>query len=137
GIAPTLCPGRCAARYPVSRDTNLAPIQFRKPLGFGDIIHGVGVEEWVEGLRRPCLGRKPIARGPAVDFANVFYDQGMAKVLAYPDAPQSNRRMRLSPGSCDRKLRILFGACVMQTRDQIARQKRTVRRCAQDPRNLR
>src|SRR3984957_12741395 len=45
--------------------------------------------------------------------------------------------MRLSPGSCDRKLRILLGACVMQTRDQIARQKRTVRRCAQDPRNLR
>src|SRR3981189_2207618 len=45
--------------------------------------------------------------------------------------------MRLSVGGGDRKLCVLFRACAMQTRDEIAWQKRTVRGGAQHPRNLR
>ncbi len=45
--------------------------------------------------------------------------------------------MRLSAGCGDRKLRILLGARAMQSRDQITRQERTVRRRAQYPLNVR
>src|ERR1700687_55034 len=45
--------------------------------------------------------------------------------------------MRLSAGSRDRELRVLCGTRLMQTRDEIAWQERTVRRCTQDPRTLR
>ena len=41
--------------------------------------------------------------------------------------------MRSSAGGGDRKLGVLFGARVMQSRDQIARQERTIRRHAQNP----
>ena len=51
-----------------------------------------------------------ITRGPAVDLADVFHHQRVAKFFAQCHAPQAYHRMRLSAGSRDRELRFLFGA---------------------------
>jgi hypothetical protein len=58
----------------------------------------------------------------------------VAQLLAQRDAPQSDHRVRLAVGGGDRKLRVLFSAGAMQARDEVARQKRTVRGSAEDPR---
>ena len=44
--------------------------------------------------------------------------------------------MRLTVGGGDRKLRVLLGPRLMQSRDEIARQKRTIRGGAQYPRDI-
>src|SRR3979411_1340657 len=44
--------------------------------------------------------------------------------------------MRLFIGGCDRKLGILFGARLMQARNEIARQERTICSSAENPGNL-
>src|ERR1700704_5303666 len=58
------------------------PIQRRQPLPRRDVIDGVGVEERMERPRWPRHRWEPVARGPAVDLANVFHDQRVAKLLA-------------------------------------------------------
>jgi hypothetical protein len=61
----------------------------------------------------------------------------VAKFLAQRDTPQTDHRMRLAVGSGYRELRVLVGARPVQTRHEIARQERTIRRGAQHPGNLR
>ena len=88
------------------------------------------------GVDRPLHGGEPVARGPAVDLADVFDDQRVAKFFAQVDAPQSDHRMRLAAGGRDRELRVLRDPRRMQARDQIARQERTIRGGAQHPGDL-
>jgi hypothetical protein len=57
-------------------------IEQGETFGFRDILDRIGIKEWIERFDRPRHGREPVARGPTVDFAHVFYDQGMAKLLA-------------------------------------------------------
>src|SRR3954466_71173 len=93
---------RAGAPLPTLR---LLFIQRRQPLGFGDIVHGVGVEERIERFCRPCHGAEPMTRSPAVDLADVLLNKRVAKFLAQGNAPQSDHRMRLPGGRCDRELR--------------------------------
>ncbi len=95
-------------------------VERRQPLGLGDIIDGVGVEEGIERLCRPCHGRKPIARGPAIDLSDVFYHQCVAKFLA-----QARRSTTQSPdATVRRKLRPQAGHSVRRARDAAARRDR-------------
>ena len=63
------------------------PVQLRQSLRLGEVIHGVGVEERIERLGRPCHGREPVARGPAADLSDIFHHQSVAQLLAQADAP--------------------------------------------------
>src|SRR3954452_14511124 len=139
-MRPVACPPPIALRSWWARregaplpTLRLLFIQVRQPLGFGDIIHGVGVEERIERLCRPCHGRELVARGPAVDLADVLLDQRVAKFLAQCDAPQSDHRMGLPRGSCDGELCAFRDPRLLKPRYKIARQKRTIRGGAQNP----
>src|ERR1700722_11409138 len=81
----------------------LAPVQLRQSLRLGEVIDGVGVEERIERLGRPCHGGEPVARGPAVDLSDIFHHQRVAQLVAQGHAPQSDYRMRSSAGGGDRK----------------------------------
>ena len=82
---------RCqAGRFPSSGSADYEasiPIQRRQPVGLGDVVHGVGVEERIERRCRPCHGGKPESRGPAVDLPDVFDNKRVAKLFAQSDAP--------------------------------------------------
>jgi 2-polyprenyl-6-methoxyphenol hydroxylase-like FAD-dependent oxidoreductase len=70
-------------------------VERREPLGLGDVLDRVGVEERIERLGRPRHRRERIACGPAVDLAQVLDDQGVAQFVAQGNAPQPDHRMRL------------------------------------------
>ena len=57
-------------------------VQRRQPFGFGDVVHGVGVEERVERRHGPCHGGQLIARGPAVDLPDILDHQRVAELFA-------------------------------------------------------
>jgi hypothetical protein len=105
----------------------------RKPLRFGEIVEGVGVEEGIERLARPGHGRDAIAGDPVVNLAEAFDHEGLAQPVAQGDAPQSDHRVRSPSGRRDRKLRALSARALAQSRDQIPRQKRAIPWSAEHP----
>ena len=50
-------------------------VQRRQAFGLGDILDRISVEERIERLGRPIHRRERVARGPAVDLAEVLDDQ--------------------------------------------------------------
>ncbi len=138
GFMPTT-PGPRRWRREVigTRSRNLRAVQSRKPFGFGKIIRRIGIEEWIERLGRPARRRNPITRGPAINLVDVLDRERVAKFLAQRNSPKSDDRMRPPAGSRDRKLRIRADPRLMQARNEVARQKRTVRCHAHHPGGIR
>ena len=66
-----------ATRFSAHTAVSCAVVDRRKPFRLGEIVERVGVEERIERFGRPCDGRKPVARGPLVDLAEAFDDEGL------------------------------------------------------------
>ena len=51
----------------------------REPLGFSEIVDGVGVEERIERLGRPTRRSRPGSAGPGFHLAQAFDDKRLAQ----------------------------------------------------------
>ena len=68
-------------RWQMTRSGYLASVQRRQPFRFRDVIHGVGIEERIERLHRPCHRGEAVARGPAIDFPDVLDHKGVTELF--------------------------------------------------------
>src|ERR1700740_2623023 len=96
-------------------------VQRREPVGFGNILDRIRIEERIDRRDRPGHGGERIARGPAVDFADVLLDQRMTQLIPQMHGPQADHGMRLAVGGGHRKLGAFLFACGLQPRHQVAR----------------
>src|SRR5262249_16201393 len=109
----------------------------RDALSLSRIFWSIDVEERIDWLIGPFGDRDLMPRSPNVDLAQVLLDQRIAQVFAQCDPPYAPYRTTPLSGTStgERHTSAHFRTGLVQTFDEIVRQKRAIAGHAEDPFN--